>query len=139
MFSELEQSLNKLEEINVDQLLHVNSKILRLIPANDVKSYFKQSSVPKICEQILQQQGLLQLKNKDKQPALFNKLTATNPAIIYSNIGQLLDVVQHLPDVKNKINFLQNIPNLRSLMGPDLIKLFEIIQSSYDEMDSTNM
>ena len=129
-----------LAEINVDQLLHVNSKILRLIPAADVQSYFKNSSIPKVCEQVLQEQGLLLGNSKGKHnEAISSKLTATNPAIIFSNIGQLLDIVQHLPDASTRISFLVNIPNLRSLMGPDLIKLYEIIQSCHDDMSSTGM
>lgn len=55
-------------------------------------------------------------------PAIEQKLLSSNSTLIYQDIGSLLSYVSHNSDTP--INFIKNIPNVRTLKSNDLVLLF---------------
>ena len=74
---------------------------------------------------------------KFDDPQLEQKILKSNSSLIYQDIGSLISYVAH--NSENPIEFVKDIPNVRSLKSNDLMLLFNIIQKSLQNVQGMSL
>lgn len=99
-----------IKDFEISDFMQINQKVNKL----GVKS----SALDQVCKLIYKkhiENGNVKFDDLNIEQKVLN----SNSSLIYQDIGSLLSYVAH--SVENPINFVKNIPNVRTLKSNDLV------------------